>query len=348
MKMLRCALLTGLAFTAGVATAAAQNGATNPSTGPTAGADDNGVAPPGPRPAQPEIPALQALPAQLSKLLEEGVPLNPDRTVLLDKKKNRVLLHTQVACNDCLLEMFCCLEQTKEHESILVLRGMAKTVHVGLLAAGAEPGRPAEFTPEFKPPTGQQIDIFVNWVDDKGQLQRCDARKWMRHSVSRYYSQHLPSPPPGVKLPLMELRYDPFNKEILWFGQMSVEQRDQLLKLWDDKQYQQAIRKFSTQSQPRPMDVEFVFAGSYQWKPEGAAAEVYAAEGGELICVANFASSVIDVKEASSASDGGQSYEAWPGRVPPRGTPVIVELVPVRAAVKSNSEPGAKPTERTE
>ena len=62
----------------------------------------------------------------------------------------------------------------------------------------------------------------MNWVDAEGKLHRqgCSV-SWMRTSVSRYFSQSLPQPPPGIKLPLMELRYDPFNKEILWYGAMS-------------------------------------------------------------------------------------------------------------------------------
>ena len=274
------------------------------------------------------VKLLNPLDDRLSKLLNQGIPLNPEKTIFVDQKKKRVLLRTEVACQDCLLEMFCCLEQTKEHESVVWLRGHAKLVHVALLAVGAEPGKPAAFAPKFTPPSGQKINIFVNWIDDKGKLQRTDAQSWMRHSVSRYYSEKLPAPPPGVKLPLMELRFDPYNKEILWFGQMTRQQRDKLLTLWDDKKYQAAVKKFYEESQPRPMKAEFVFAGSYQFTPDGADAPVYAAEGGQLVCVANFASSVIDVKEASSADDGGQSYEAHGDRVPPRGTPVIVELVP--------------------
>lgn len=268
-------------------------------------------------------------PAVLADLLKEGTPLNQQGTIVLDKPHNRLLLKTEVACNNCLLEMFCCLKQTKEHESILSLDGRAHVVHIGLLALGMQPGKPVTFTPEFKPPSGQTIKIFVNWVDTDGRLNRCDGRDWMQRSVSRYYSQKLPAPPPGVKLPLMELRFDPYNKEILWFGQMNPQQRDKLLALWDDANYRKAIQQFYKDSQPTPMDAEFVFAGSYQYTPEGTNEKLYAAEGGQLVCVANFASSTIDVREASSADDGVQSYEAKPDKVPPRGTPVIVELVPV-------------------
>ncbi len=288
---------------------------------------------------QPELRPMTPLPDALKKLMHSGVPLNQHKTVTLDKKKDRLLLHTEVACQDCPLEMFCCLEQTKEHESVVWLRSKAFVVHAGLLALGAKVGEPATFTPEFKAPSGQVIDIFVNYVDEQGKLQRKNARDWMRHTVSRYYSEKLETPPAGVKLPLMELRYDPYNKEILWFGHMSEEQRDKLLTLCKDEPYQAAIRSFHKNSQTRPMTAEFVFAGSYQFVPEGTNKKLYAAEGGQLICVANFGSSMIDVKEASSANNGGQSYEAWADHVPPRGTPVVVELIPRKKASKEQPSP---------
>ncbi len=281
--------------------------------------------------SQPEPegpPPLKPLPEQLSNLLKSAVSLNPENTVLLDAKNKRVLMHTQVACEDCPLEMLCCTEQTKEHESILWLRGRAFIVHSALLAAGAKPGEPALFTPTFTQPWGQKIGIFLNWVDKDGKLQRAPAQSWMRRSVSRYYSAPLEKPPEGITIPHQELRYDPYNKEILWYGQMTNTQRDELLALCPEQKYQAAIRQFHKDSQTKPMEAEFVFAGSYHYVIDGTDRKVYAAEAGYLMCVANFAGALIDVTEVSSASDGGQSYEAWPGKVPPRDTPVIVELIP--------------------
>ncbi len=318
--------------------------------------DVSAVPTPAPQPASeaiaaPGLPveddgpaALNPLSDALADMLAGGTPLNPERTVILDQKRKRLLLRTQVACSDCLLEMLCCTEQTKEHESLLWFRGQASVIHAGLLALGAKPGTPATFSPEFKPPTGHKINLFVNWTDEQGKLQRVDARSWMRTSVSHYYSQPLPQSPPGVELPLMELRYDPYNKEILWYGQMSEPQRDKLLTLWDDPAYQAAVKKFYQESQPQPMNANFVFAGSYHFERVEGGPKFYAAEEGYLVCVANFAASLIDVQEASSASDGGQSFEGWPGRVPPRNTPVILEIVPAKAAKAANAANASAPT----
>ncbi|MEZ6125500.1 MAG: YdjY domain-containing protein [Planctomycetaceae bacterium] len=280
--------------------------------------------------AQEEKPSDESqekpVPEALQKLLTSGVALNPEATVVLDRPGKRVLLKTKVACRECLLEMLCCMEQTKEHESIVSLAGRAETVHAGLLAIGLQPGKPVTFQPEFRPPSGPKVDIFANWVDAEGKLHRQDARSWMRTSVSHYYSSPLPQPPPGIKLPLMELRYDPYNKEILWYGAMSVEQRDKLLSLWQDATYQEAIRKFFKESQSKPMTADFVFAGSYQEVRPDTGEKYYAAQEGSLICVANFSSAMIDVAEVSSASDGGQAYEGWTERIPERGHWAVLEL----------------------
>ncbi|MCA9049943.1 MAG: hypothetical protein KDA89_14505 [Planctomycetaceae bacterium] len=268
------------------------------------------------------------IPKPLQAMLAEGTSLNPENTVFLDLPKRRLLLQTRVVCEDCLLEMLCCQQGTKEHESILIINGKAATVHAGLLALPLEAGTPVSYSPDFKAPNGPVINIFVNWMDADGKLQRKDVRSWIRHAVFRYYSHKLNGPPPGVELPHMELRYDKFNKEILWYGPMSDEQRRALLALWEDAEYRKAVETFYRDGQSRPLTADFVFAGSYYHTDPESGTKYYAAEGGYLICVANFADALLDVREQSSANEGTQSYEAWKGQVPPRGTPVVMELVP--------------------
>ncbi len=87
------------------------------------------------------------------------------------------------------------------------------------------------------------------------------------------------------------------------------------------------------------MTAEFVFPGSFHYEADDDSGQkFYAAEGGFLICVANFPQATIDVREASSASDGGQTYEGWPEKVPARGTPVILELVPLPKKEKNEAK----------
>ena len=139
------------------------------------------------QPRRDEQEPLKPVPKPLQKMLDEAVSLNPVNTVYLDKPNGRVLLRTQVACDFCPLEMLCCLEETKEHESILSLRAKAETVNIGMLALGLKKGSPAQTYPKFVAPKGRKLDLFVNWVGKDGKLQRATAQSWVRRSVS-YYS----------------------------------------------------------------------------------------------------------------------------------------------------------------
>jgi hypothetical protein len=264
------------------------------------------------------------------KAPQKLVPLNKQETVLLDADGKRLILKGEVVLREGLLELLTCLKQTKEHESILAVATKAQTVHAGLLALGAEPGRPVKFTPEFQPPTGQKIDIFLMWKDDKGKLNRVPAQSWIRNATRRYFIEKLAKLPAGVELPKdKNLKYDEKHGEMLWYGSMTTEERDLFLSLSKDKAYQQVVRSFFEQSQLREMKAHWVFPGSSFFTDEKTGDKYYQAEAGDLICVANFASSVIDVDAESSATNEGLMFEAYTERIPPIGTEVQIELIPV-------------------
>lgn len=274
---------------------------------------------------------LEPLPPLLAKEVESATPLNPDATVMLDKTKGRVVLRTEVACPDCVLEMLLVPEGNREHETILRIRSKAYVIHTALLALGLEPGTGAEFSPKFVPASGPAITMDAVWIDDKQELRRQDVREWVRHNIHRYYAAPLSGPPPGVTMPYKQLRWDRFNNELLWFGPMSDEDRDDLLSKWDKAEYQEAIRDFHKDSASRPMTSEFVFVGSSMYTDPETGLEHYQAEGGHVICTSNFSDALIDVREESSASDGSQTYEGWTERIPKEGTPVLLVLTPKKA-----------------
>ena len=272
-------------------------------------------------------PGATKLPADLFQ--SDGLtPLNPENTVLLDLPNRRLLLKTHVCLDKGMLEMLLCLSQTKEHESILAIDSKAYTIHTGLLALGAAAGKSATWTPKFQPATGQIIDIFMHYVDTAGKLQRVPAMKWIRKSRFRYYEADFETLPDGLKLNSDgNLRYDDMNKVIFWYGPMSTAQRDECLALCPDQKFQQAIRRFHQESQPREMQADWIFVGSGFFDDDGV--KRYLAEGGYIICVANFGQALIDVSVSSSA-DGQETlvFEAWHERLPPLGSEVLVELVP--------------------
>lgn len=259
-----------------------------------------------------------------------AIPLNKEGTVLLDAKNKKLFVQSEVVFREGMLEMLLCKRNTKEHESIFAFDGKAYVLHAGLVAIGLDPGKPVAFTPEFTPPSGPKLKIDVVWIGGDGKERREDARHWIRHSIHRYFGAPLEVLPTGLALPDDgNLRYDPVNKELSWYGPMTEKQRDEYLALSNDPTYRKAVTSFFDRTREKAMEADWVFAGSGFASEEGSGHKVYLAESGDVICVANFPSAMIDVAEQSSA-EGQESllYEAWTERVPPIGTPVRLEISP--------------------
>ncbi|MBS0205949.1 MAG: hypothetical protein JSS49_23915 [Planctomycetes bacterium] len=279
--------------------------------------------------AAPEVWAQDSAPAA-KDATSELTSLNKAGTVLLDLKGKRLLLKSEVVLREGLLEMLVCLKQTKEHESILAVDSKAQIIHAGLMALAAEPGSPAKFAPEYKPASGQPIDIFLTWTDINGNLHRDPAQSWVRHATRKYFLHKVENFPKGLTLPKDgDLKWDERHKELLWYGTMTTAQRDANLKLSSDAGFQAAIKAIFTESQIRQMDAQWVFAGSGFNTDPTTGEKFYLAEGGDLVCLANFATATIDLSVESSATNDTLMFEAFTERIPPVGTKVTIELVPV-------------------
>jgi len=100
----------------------------------------------------------------------------------VDPKKRQVMVDGYVSLREGYLEMFACLAGTKEHESIVAVRSRAHPIHAALLAVGAESGKPVQYVPEFKPPTGTEIEIEVRWLDKEGKWKSARAQEWIRNT----------------------------------------------------------------------------------------------------------------------------------------------------------------------
>jgi hypothetical protein len=277
-------------------------------------------------------------------------PLNKQETVLLDVAGKRLLLKGRVCLRKGTLELLCCLKQTKEHEAILSVDTKANVVHAGLLALGAEQGKPVEFDPAYKPPTGQQIDVFVNWTDEKGKLHRVPGQELIRYVTHRFYAEKLEKLPADVKLVerLDAMRYDPKAKELIWYGPMTDELQKKYLAMTQDKAFRKCIEQFHVRTQPKQMDAQWVFAGSSFYEDEDTKVKYYRAEDGDLICVANFGSATLDIASRSGNGSEELLFEAWTERIPAIDTPVTIELIPVPAkgikATKPDTAKNPRPT----
>lgn len=75
----------------------------------------------------------------------------------------------------------------------------------------------------------------------------------------------------------------------------------------------------------QPLAADWVFAGSSFWTDPADGKEYYQADGGDLICVSNFPTAMLDLPIESSQSNEALLFEAFADRVPPPGT--AVELI---------------------
>ena len=87
---------------------------------------------------------------------------------------------------------------------------------------------------------------------------------------------------------------------------------------------------------------DWVFAGSELIEDPTSKKPFYAADDGDLITVANFASSILDLPVASTANDADRGFVARTDRIPPRGTWVTLFLNP-KARPKLPAKPSNTP-----
>ncbi len=101
----------------------------------------------------------------------------------------------------------------------------------------------------------------------------------------------------------------------------------------------------------KAMEHPWVFAGSRLWKHPHTGQMLYQADrDGDLICVSNFPSAMLDLPIESTSSDAELVFECFTERIPPRGTPVTLILTPKPAREpkkESKPAPAAKEPAKT-
>lgn len=89
---------------------------------------------------------------------------------------------------------------------------------------------------------------------------------------------------------------------------------------------QEWVRKMGTDD---VLEQPWVFGGSGFWKDPATGEERYQAEGGDLVCVSNFSTAMMDLPVESSDDAGSLLFEAYADRIPPMGSKVTIVLAPV-------------------
>jgi hypothetical protein len=106
---------------------------------------------------------------------------------------------------------------------------------------------------------------------------------------------------------------------------------DVLVQWKDDRGKEQQVRAqewIKNAKTQKPLEAEWVFAGSGFWKDPATGENYYHADGGDFICVSNFPSAMLDLPISSSESNDALLFEAFTDRIPPDGTPVRLILKP--------------------
>jgi len=106
--------------------------------------------------------------------------LQPDNDAWIDVKDKHVVMQGEVCLTQGPLEMFAVTKGTKEHEAVVSVNTKAQVIHAALLAVGAKSGKPVEYVPAYKPPSGDKIEIMLFWTDEKGNQRKAKAQEWVR------------------------------------------------------------------------------------------------------------------------------------------------------------------------
>ncbi|MDR0338133.1 MAG: undecaprenyl-diphosphate phosphatase [Planctomycetaceae bacterium] len=107
------------------------------------------------------------------------IPLDPKDRIWITPDGRSVIILGRVVLREGFLELLACRIGTKEHESIISVRVKPFLIHAALLAVGAEAGKPVQQTPQFVPPSGDEIEIIVRWNDQDGHRKEVFAQEWV-------------------------------------------------------------------------------------------------------------------------------------------------------------------------
>ncbi len=108
---------------------------------------------------------------------ERLIPLDESQQIWITRDRKSVVLMGRICLREGMLELFACRRGSKEHESVVAIEVKPFLIHAALLAIGAEPGEPAQFSPDFVPATGPEIDVDVLWTDETGTTVRRKAQE---------------------------------------------------------------------------------------------------------------------------------------------------------------------------
>jgi hypothetical protein len=127
------------------------------------------------RPAE-DLPAARTLFPGVRADLQAGV-------VEVDAEASPMLVRDEAAPL-FFLEVLACTPDTREHETLLVVRAKPSHVHAALLAVGLKPGKPGAWTFEndklgSTPPSGDRVDVRFVYTAADGRRVEVNPLGWV-------------------------------------------------------------------------------------------------------------------------------------------------------------------------
>lgn len=121
----------------------------------------------------------------------------------------------------------------------------------------------------------------------------------------------------------------------------------EVLVEWTDaagKKQKKDAREFVKNAKTgKAMTFPWVFGGSGFWTDPADGKKYYQAEDGDLICISNFPSAMLDVPVESSNANSALLFEAFTDNIPPEKTQVLIYLKPKLEKPAAGDKPAEKP-----
>jgi biopolymer transport protein ExbD len=306
-------------------------------------------------------PAADSQPAKAAES-RPGPKVIQLKHLRVDLAAGAVVIDAEVNMRSGAMEFLLCgdTRQNKKHESILVTKAAASSLHTGLLLLGLTPGKPAQWSGEhelaaFLPPRGARLKITFRWRDKTGKAQEADASAWLTTPEKKETQEEARAqvPPQGAEMRLLwrwtdsegrpvevdagDWLNDPRNPRPQVIPPETMPLRAVELKLlcrWKDKDgkaRELEVGPWAQKARTVVLPKTWVFVGSDVF-PDGS---YWADEMGELISVSNFASSVIDVPFESTNKNDLLDFVPNTNAIPDKGTPVEVVITALPDAAKA-------------
>ena len=130
-------------------------------------------------------PAIPTEPATTQADPAPPLVLNPFDGIAVRPDEATVEVQAWTCLEAGWLEQIACAPNSREHESLVVVKASPSEIHAALLLAGFEPGSPGTWSYvddalQFTQPTGDRLDVFVRYENAVGDAIQEPISAWIQ------------------------------------------------------------------------------------------------------------------------------------------------------------------------